>query len=109
MSDKEIIQNEDDVGMVAEADASANMATIASKPTSISRSELISNMVAYATKLGPEELADFVARIGSAEEMTKSNDEIYASTQHADGNADKNRASIKSSGKPGDLAMPSIK
>lgn len=103
MSDKEIIQNEEEVGMVAEADASANMATIASKPTDVSRSDLISKMVSYASQMNKETLAQAV------ETMTKSNDEIYASTQHASGDAEKNKASIKSSGKPGDTAMPSIK
>lgn len=99
---KEVIETE----VVAE-DAAANQATIASKPT-ISRSDLLRTMVAYATKMGPEELADFVGRIGNAEEMTKSNDEIYNSTQQANGNAGANKASIKSSGAPAE-AMKAVK
>lgn len=72
----------------------------AANPT-VSRSDLMRTMVAYATKLGPEELAGFVSRIGSAEEMTKSNDEIYASTQQASGDASgKNKASINSGSAP---------
>ena len=103
MSDKEIIQTEsDNVEVVAEADASANMATIAAKPTDISRSDLISKMVAYASQMNKDTLAQAV------ETMTKSNDEIYASTQHADGDAEKNKGTIKSSGKPAD-PMPSVK
>lgn len=103
MSDKEIIQTEsDNVEMVAEADAAANMATIAAKPTDISRSDLIAKMVSYASQMNKDTLAQAV------ETMTKSNDEIYASTQQADGDAEKNKASIKSAGKPGD-PMPSVK
>lgn len=82
----------------------SNAGTIAAKPT-VSRSDLIKNMVSYATKLGPEELADFVARIGSAEEMTSSNDANYASSVQVTGDASgKNKASINSSGAPADAA-----
>lgn len=103
MSDKEIVQTEgDNVEMVAEADAAANMATIAAKPTDISRSDLIAKMVAYASQMDRDTLAQAVETIG------KSNDEIYASTQQTSGDAEKNKATIKSSGKPGD-PMPSVK
>lgn len=98
---KEVIDAEN----VAEESA-ANQASIAAKPT-VSRSDLMRTMVAYATKMGPEELAGFVARIGNAEEMTKSNDEIYNSTQQANGNAAANKAGIKSSGAPAE-AMPKL-
>ena len=81
-------------------DMTSNAGTIDAKPT-VSRSDLMRTMVAYATKMGPEELADFVSRIGSAEEMTKSNDEIYNSTQNTTGDASgKNMASINSSSAP---------
>lgn len=103
MSDKEIIQTDEDrVEVVAEADASANMATIASKPTGISRSDLIAKMVSYASQMDKDTLAQAV------ETLSKSNDEIYASTQQADGDAEKNKATIKSAGKPAD-PMPSVK
>lgn len=98
---KEVIDAEN----VAEESA-ANQSSIAAKPT-VSRSDLMRTMVAYATKMGPEELAGFVARIGNAEEMTKSNDEIYNSTQQANGNAAANKAGIKSSGAPAE-AMPKL-
>jgi len=80
----------------------SNAGTIAAKPT-VSRSDLIKNMVSYATKLAPEELADFVARIGSAEEMTSSNDANYAAAVQVTGDTSgKNKASIKSSGAQGE-------
>lgn len=103
MSDKEIIQTEsDNVEVVAEADASANMATIAAKPTDISRSDLIAKMVSYASQMNKDTLAQAV------ETMSKSPDEVYASTQHASGDAEKNKGTIKSSGKPAD-SMSSVK
>jgi len=103
MSDKEIIQtDEDNVEVVSEADASTNMASIASKPTGISRSDLIAKMVAYASQMNKDSLAQAV------ETLSKTNDEIYASTQQADGDAEKNKATIKSAGKPAD-PMPSVK
>lgn len=98
------VENREVEGWDGLSEETSNAATIAAKPT-VSRTDLMRSMVSYATKLGPEELADFVARIGSAEEITKSNDEIYASTQQAAGSADKNKASIKSSGAPVDPFM----
>ena len=89
---------------VAVEEETSNAGTIAAKPT-VSRSDLIKNMVSYATKLAPEELADFVSRIGSAEEMTSPNDTNYAAAVQPTGDASgKNKASIKSSGAPADAA-----
>jgi hypothetical protein len=85
------------------ADAATNQATIASKPTGISRSDLISKMVAYASQMNKDTLAQAV------DTMTNSNDEIYNNnTQYASGDAEKNKGTIKSNGKPAD-SMPSIK
>jgi hypothetical protein len=81
-----------------------NASTISGNPT-ISRSDLIRNMVLYATKLGTEELADFVSRIGSAEEIVSTPDQNYASVQNAianDGTANKNKSSINSANAPGE-------
>ena len=109
----EINQIEDQVE-VSEADASANMATIASKPTDVSRSDLISKMVAYAAQADKGELADFVARIGSAEMNPNATtpDQADAAVKAAAGatgdNSEKNKATIKSSGKQAD-AMTSVK
>lgn len=47
-----------------DADMTQNAGTIAAKPAQVSRSQLMKQMVDYATKLGPEELAAFVARSG---------------------------------------------
>lgn len=89
----------DTVDQVSE-NTEVNEEAPAANPT-VSRSDLMRTMVAYATKLGPEELAGFVSRIGSAEEMTKSNDEIYNSTQQTAGDASgKNKASINSGSAP---------
>ena len=110
MSDKELDQTEVEIENNAEVveEETSNAATIATHPT-VSRSELLRTMVSYATKLGPEELANFVSRIGNAEEITKTPDEVYASTQQTTGDASgKNKASIKSSGAPAD-AMHSVK
>lgn len=99
---------------VNEADASSNQATIASKPTGISRSDLISKLVAYASQADKGELADFIARIGGAEANGEvpTPDTIYSTVKGAaDGvgnNAEKNKGTIKSSGKPAD-PMPSVK
>jgi adenylate kinase family enzyme len=104
----------DDQVEVSEADASANMATIAAKPTDVSRSDLIAKMVAYASKADKGELADFVASIGSAEANPNATtpDEAAAAVSAAAGavgdNSEKNKATIKSSGKPAD-PMPSVK
>jgi len=98
----------------AEASAAANMATIAAKPTDVSRSDLIAKMVAYASKADKGELADFIASIGSAEMNPNATtpDQADAAVKAAAGavgdNSEKNKATIKSSGKPAD-PMPSVK
>jgi hypothetical protein len=98
----------------AEASAAANMATIAAKPTDVSRSDLIAKMVDYATKADKGDLAAFIASIGSAEMNPNATtpDEADAAVKAAAGavgdNSEKNKATIKSSGKPAD-PMPSIK
>ena len=109
MSDTELNKEEEVINNseTTVEEETSNAATIAAKPT-VSRSELMRNLVSYATKLGPEELSDFVSRIGSAEEMTSSVDANYSSTQHASGDAGKNKASINSSNAPAE-AMHSVK
>ena len=82
-----------------DADGTQNGGTIAAKP-SVSRSDLMKTMVQYAVMMGPTELADFVASLGTPEEMTKSNDEIYNSTQNSNGDASKNKKSIQSGDAP---------
>lgn len=81
-----------------------NADTIAAKPTGISRSDLLAKMVAYASKMDKDSLAQAV------ETITKSPDEIYNTvTGNTTGDASgKNKASIKSSGAKGD-AMASVK
>jgi hypothetical protein len=104
----------DDRVEVSEADAAANMATIAAKPTEVSRSDLISKMVAYAAKADKGDLAAFVASIGSAEMNPNATtpDEADAAVKAAAGavgdKSAQNMASIKSSGKHAD-PMPSVK
>lgn len=104
----------DDQVEVSEADAGANMATIAAKPTDVSRSDLIAKMVAYATKADKGELANFIASIGSAEmnpDATTPDQAaaaVSAAANAVGNNAEKNKATIKSSGKPAD-SMPSVK
>jgi hypothetical protein len=100
--------------IVNEADASGNMASVASKPTDVSRSDLIAKMVDYAMKCDKGELADFIARVGTAGPNSEvpNIDALYATSKAAgNGAGDKsaqNMASIKSSGKNGD-PMPSVK
>ncbi|CAB5221352.1 prohead core protein [uncultured Caudovirales phage] len=97
---KEELNTEDLNPEVVSEEGTSNAGTIDAKPT-ISRSDLMRSMVSYATKLGPEELADFVSRIGSAEEMTATPDQIYASTQQVTGDASgKNKAGINSGSAP---------
>jgi len=85
------------------ADAATNQATIASKPTDISRSDLLAKMVAYASKLDKDSLAQAIETIGA------SPDDVYASTQQVVGNnSGKNKASVKSSNAGGD-SMQSVK
>lgn len=87
-----------------------NASTIENKPTGVSRSELMASLVNYANHIGSkDELAAFVASLPNAEEMTKSNDEIYNSVaKNATKDDGKNKASIKSSGAPSD-PMKSVK
>ena len=105
MSEHDINQNEDEVNVLDEADAASNMATIASKPTGISRSDLISKMVAYASSLDKETLAQ------AAETIGMSPDDIYNNNAHlATGdNSVKNKASINSSNAAAAMPMTSVK
>lgn len=104
----------DDQVEVSEADAGANQATVAAKPTDVSRSDLIAKMVAYASKADKGELADFIASIGSAEANPNATtpDEAASAVSAAAGavsdNSEKNKGTIKSSGKPAD-PMPHVK
>ena len=111
MSDKEIEKQEvelDNNGVAVEEETS-NAGTIAAKATDVSRSELMASLVNYANSLGnKEELAAFVGKLPNAKEMTKSNDEIYNSTQQTKGDSGKNKASINSSGAPSE-PMKSVK
>jgi hypothetical protein len=85
------------------ADAATNQATIASKPTNISRSDLLAKMVSYASKMNIDTLAQAVETIGA------SPDDVYASTQQVIGdNSGKNKASVKSSMAGGD-SMQAVK
>jgi hypothetical protein len=106
MSEHDINQNEDEVTVLDEADAASNMATIASKPTGISRSDLISKMVAYASSLDKETLAQ------AAETLGMSPDDIYDSNKAATSTGDnsaKNKASINSSNAAPAQPMTSVK
>ena len=94
MSDE--LNNIEEVEEIAldEDAAASNQATIASKPTSVSRSDLISRMVAYASQLNKDDLTQVMDSMGVPE-----NDEIYNNNAHlATGDTSgKNKASIKSS------------
>ena len=99
MSEHDINQNE-------EADAASNMATIASKPTGISRSDLIAKMVAYASSLDKETLAQ------AAETIGMSPDDIYNSNKAATSTGDnsaKNKASVNSSNAAPAQPMTTVK
>lgn len=112
MSGKEIEKKEVELDneAVAVEEETSNAGTIDAKPTDVSRSELMASLVNYANSLGnKEELAAFVSKLPNAKEMTKSNDEIYNSTQQTTGDASsKNKAGIKSSGAPSE-PMHSVK
>ena len=105
MSEHDLNQNEDEVTSIDEADAASNMATIASKPTGISRSDLIAKMVAYASSLDKETLAQ------AAETIGMSPDDIYNNNAHlATGdNSVKNKSSINSSNAAAAMPMTSVK
>jgi hypothetical protein len=115
MSDKEIVEMEENVVEVSEdGSAAANMATIQPKDAGVSRSDLIAKLVNYASKADKGDLAAFIASIGSAEANPNATtpDEADAAVKAA-ANAvgDKsaqNAATIKSSGKHAD-PMPSVK
>ena len=105
MSEHDLNQNEDEVTSIDEADAASNMATIASKPTGISRSDLIAKMVAYASSLDKETLAQ------AAETIGMSPDDIYDSNKAATSPSDnsaKNKASVNSSAAAA-MPMTSVK
>ena len=86
-----------------EISAASNMASIASKPTSVTRSDLLAKMVSYASKMNKDTLSQAV------ETMCASPDEVYASTQKSTGDASsKNKASIMSSSAKSDT-MQSVK
>ena len=115
MSDYDNYDTDQDMEVVSEADAASNMATIAAKPTNVSRSDLIAKMVAYATKASKEDLSSFISSIGGdAEENDEvpENDALYGVSKNAQNavgdKSAQNAASIKSSGKHAD-PMPSVK
>ena len=92
----------DNAAELQEEGSAGNQASIEAKPT-ISRSDLIAKMVAYASKMDKESLAQ------ACETLTKTPEEIYASTQQTAGDASgKNKASINSSGAPAE-PMHSVK
>jgi len=99
------MSNETNQVEVNEADAASNMASIAMKPTGISRTDLMAKMVDYAMKASKEDLASFVASIGSAEYNPASStpaerfDSVEAAANATGDQSEKNKASIKSSGK----------
>ena len=63
MSYKNNNQIEENLDLVSEAGdaASSNMASISTNPTGISRSQLMAQLVAYASNADKEELANFIA------------------------------------------------
>ena len=84
-------------------DMTSNAATIAAKPAMVSRAQLMKQMVDYATKLAPEELADFVSRSGmpQTDHFPSTPASRFASVNgHQTTDDNKNKASIKSGGKP---------
>jgi len=114
MSDKDIVQNDQEMEIVSEAgDAASNMASIEAKPTNVSRSELMAKMVDYAAKASKEDLAAFIASVGEAPYMPgqPSPAERFKSIEDAENatgdNSEKNKATIKSSGKEKN-PMPSL-
>ncbi|CAB5221127.1 prohead core protein [uncultured Caudovirales phage] len=100
MSNEELNQV-DEVVEVAE-DAAANMASIDTKGPS--RSDLISKMVAYASSMDKDTLAQALEKIGHDPDDIYNNNTSHNSA----GNAGSNKASIKSSSAPAD-AMKSVK
>jgi len=85
-----------------------NGSTIDANPTNVSRSDLMRTMVQYATMMAPMELAAFVATLANPEEMTHSPEEVFDNnTSYANGDANKNKASIQSASAPAE-AMKQI-
>jgi hypothetical protein len=114
MSDQDL-NTVEEVTVLDEADATSNMATIASKPTNISRSDLIAKMVDYASKCDKGELADLISRIGTAEYNPNNTtpEQRYAANKAAQNavgdNSAKNKATINSSNAAPAQPMPSVK
>jgi len=103
MSDKDLNQIEEEVNELDEADAQSIQASTLPAGTSASRSDLIAKMVAYASRMDRDTLAQAVETISATPE------EIYQSTQQTTGdNSSKNKASIKSSSAQS-APMPSVK
>ena len=98
------IEDVEEIVLDEAADAATNQASIASKPTGISRSDLISRMVAYASKLDKDDLSQVMVSMGVPE-----NDEIFNNNANlATGdNSAKNMATIKS--KANGDSMQSVK
>lgn len=99
-----------EVEQVAE-DNTANAQTIAAKPALVSRAQLMKQMVDYATKLGPEELADFVSRSGmpQTDHFPSTPSSRFASVNgHQTTDDGANKKSIQSGDKPeeGMYALP---
>jgi hypothetical protein len=98
------IEEVEEINLEEDASAASNQASIASKPTGVSRSDLISRMVNYASQLGKDDLSQVMVAMGVPE-----NDEIYNNNAHlATGdNSGKNMATIKS--KANGDSMQSVK
>jgi hypothetical protein len=106
MSDKNIVKNDHEVEIMSEAEGAAtNMASIQTHPTNVSRSDLIAKMVAYASKADIGDLSDFISRVGVAEYMPGQTtpaerfDSVKAAANATGDQSEKNKATIKSSGK----------
>lgn len=79
--------------------------------TPMSKMELIQKMVTSAIKMEPEELSNFVARLGVPDDIVSDNDTNYENnTQYAReaGNDLENKASINSANRPGDDVSRSL-
>lgn len=98
------IEDVEEIVLDEAADAATNQASIASKPNGISRSDLISRMVAYASKLDKDDLSQVMVSMGVPE-----SDEIFNNNANlATGdNSAKNMATIKS--KANGDSMQSVK
>jgi hypothetical protein len=105
MSDE--LNNIEEVEEIAldEDAAASNQASIAMKPTNVSRSDLISRMVAYASQLNKDDLSQVMVDMG-----VPTVDDLYNNNAHlATGDmSGKNKATIKSSNSKGD-SMQAVK